>query len=35
MSEDSKEGVTVLRMGTRQGAALGVRAAKSSEFGEG
>ena len=31
MSEESEEGVTVLRVGTDQG----VRAVKSTEFGEG
>ena len=35
MSEDSEEGVTVLQAGMQQGAAPRVRAAKSSEFGEG
>ena len=35
MSEESEEEVTVLRMGTRQGTAPRVRAAKGSEFGEG
>ena len=35
MSEESEERVTVLRVGTQQGAAPRVRAAKSSEFGEG
>ena len=35
MSEESEERVTVLRVGTQQGAALRLRAAKSSEFGEG
>ena len=34
MSEESEEGVTMLRVGTQQGAAPGVRAAKSSDFGE-
>ena len=33
--EESEEGVTVLRVGTQQGAAPRVRAAKSFEFGEG
>ena len=32
MSEESEERVTVLRVGTQQGAALRLRAAKSSEF---
>ena len=35
MSEKSKEEVTVLRVGTQQGAAPRLRAAKSSEFEEG
>ena len=35
MSEECEERVTVLRVGTQQGAALRVRAAKSSKFGEG
>ena len=35
VSEESKEGVTVLRVGTQQGSARRVRAAKSSEFEEG
>ena len=36
MLEESEEGVTVIRVGTQQGgAAPAVRAAKSSEFGEG
>ena len=35
MSEESEERVTVLRMGTHQGAAPKMRAVKSSEFGEG
>ena len=35
MLEESKEGVTVLRVGTELGAAPRVRAAKSSKFGEG
>ena len=34
MSEESKERVTVLRVGKQHGAAPRVRAAKSSEFGE-
>ena len=34
-SEESEEEVTVLRVGTHQGAAPGVRTVKSSEFGEG
>ena len=33
--EEPEEEVTVLRVGMQQGAAPGVRAAKSSEFGEG
>ena len=33
--EESEEEVTVLQVGTQQGAAPRVRAAKSSEFGEG
>ena len=35
ISEESKEGVTVLRVRTQQGEAPRVKAAKSSEFGEG
>ena len=35
MLEETWEEVTALREGTEQGAAPGVRAAKSSEFGEG
>ena len=35
MSEESEERVTVLLVGTQQGAAPGGRAVKSSEFGEG
>ena len=35
MSEESEEGVTMLRVGTRQGWAPRVRAVKSSQFGEG
>ena len=35
MSEESKERVTLLRVGTQQGEAPRVRAVKSSEFGEG
>ena len=34
MSEESEEGVTVLRVGTQQGAAPRVRAVKSFDFGE-
>ena len=34
-SEDSEEEVTMLRIGTQQGEASRVRAAKSFEFGEG
>ena len=33
-SEESEEEITVLQVGTQQGAAPGMRAAKSSEFGE-
>ena len=35
MSAESNEEVTVLRVGHSRGAALGVRAAKNNEFGEG
>ena len=35
MPEESGEEVIVLREGTQQGEASGVRAAKSSKFGEG
>ena len=35
MSEESEEGVTVLRVETQQGAAPRVRDVKNSEFGEG
>ena len=35
MSEESEEGVTVLRVGTQQGEAPRVKAAKCSEFEEG